>query len=367
MNSPSNLKSHVNSNRRGFASDNEAGVDPEIMKAILAANQGHAHAYGGDDWTQLAMGQFYKNFGANCQVFFTFGGTGSNVFALACLCRSFEAILCSRDAHLYHSECGAVENFIGCKVVPIETANGHLRPQDIESYLSWQDDVHASIPCVISITQSTELGTVYRPQEIAALVEYAHQHGMRVHMDGTRLVNAAASLNCSLAALTTELGIDAISFGGTKNGLLMGEAVIFPNSDPSLARNFSAIWKQSMQMPSKTRFIAAQFLALFQDDHWLKNASHENKMAQYLANQVSNIPEVEIVYPVETNAVFAKIPLDWIEELANVCHFHVWDSSTGLVRWVTNFDTQSEDIELFIGNLSSLSSVSVIPEKSITL
>ncbi|NEO80256.1 beta-eliminating lyase-related protein [Moorena sp. SIO4G3] len=367
MNSQSPLKSPVNAKIRGLASDNEAGVDPEIMKAILAANQGHAHAYSEDEWTRLAMEQFHRNFGADCQVFFTFGGTGSNVFALACLCRSFETIFCSSKAHLYHSECGAVENFIGSKLVPIETADGHLRPQDIESYLYWQEDVHASIPRVISITQSTELGTVYRPQEILALVEYAHQHGMRVHMDGTRLVNAAASLNCSLGALTTELGVDAISFGGTKNGLLMGEAVIFPNSDPSLSRNFSAIWKQSMQMPSKARFIAAQFLALLKDDHWLQNASHENKMAKYLAEQVSTIPEVEIVYPVETNAVFAKIPPNWIKALVNVCHFYVWDSSTGLVRWMTNFDTQPEDIDLFIDKLSSLSMTSVSPENAITL
>ncbi|MEQ9623473.1 threonine aldolase family protein [Coleofasciculus chthonoplastes] len=357
----------MTNDRRGFASDNQAGVDPEMMKAILAANQGHAYAYGEDEWTQLAIEEFHKHFGADCQVFFTFGGTGANVFALACLCRSFEAILCSRDAHLYHSECGAVENFIGSKVVPIETADGRLDIQAINGYLSWQNDVHASIPRVISITQSTELGTVYRPHEILALVEYAHQHGMTVHLDGTRLVNAAASLNCSLAALTTELGVDAISFGGTKNGFLMGEAVIFPHSDAGLSRNFSAIWKQSMQMPSKSRFIAAQFLALFKDDHWLQNASHENKMAQYFAEQVSNIPEVDIVYPVETNAVFAKIPLDWIEPLVKVGHFHVWDSSTGLVRWMTNFDTQPEDIERFFGKLYSLSRVSVIPEKSIIL
>ena len=365
MNSQNHLKFPTHGKIRGLASDNEAGVDPEIMKAILAANQGHAHAYGGDEWTHLATKQFQNHFGADCQVFFTFGGTGSNVLALACLCRSFESILCANYAHLYDSECGAVENFIGSKLIPVETPNGHLRPEDLENYLWLQDEMHSSSPRVVSITQPTERGTIYQPDEVVALVEYAHQHDMSVHVDGTRLVNAAASLNTSLGSLTTELGVDVISFGGTKNGLLMGEAIIFRNSDWS--KNFVPLWKQSMQMPSKTRFIAAQFLALLKNNYWVKNARHENKMAKYLEQKVSSIPEVEIVYPVETNAVFAKIPPNWIETLVDVCYFHVWDSSTGLVRWITNFDTQPEDIDLFVNKLASLSMSSVTLKNSITL
>lgn len=347
-----NQKSQVNPIVRGLASDNEAGIDPIILQAIIEANQGHAHAYGQDEWTKLAIEQFRRNFGADSEVFFTFGGTGSNVLALACLCRSFESILCTNYAHLHDSECSAIENFIGSKLIPVETPNGHLRPQDIEKYLWWQDDINAPSLRVISITQPTERGTIYQPDEVLALVEYAHKHDMTVHVDGTRLVNAAASLNSSLGSLTTELGVDVVSFGGTKNGLLMGEAIIFRNA--SLSKNARALWKQSMQMPSKTRFISAQFLALLKDDYWLKNANHENKMAQYLKQKASTISEIEIVYPVETNFVFAKIIPEWINPLTKVFHFHVWDSSTGLVRWMTNFDTQHEDIDLLINKISTL-------------
>ena len=361
MKPQSNQQSPVKSVVRGLASDNEAGIDPVILQAIIDANQGHAHAYSQDEWTQLAVEEFQRNFGADCEVLFTFGGTGANVLSLACLCRSFESILCSNYAHLYDSECGAVENFIGSKLIPVETPRGHLRPQDIEKYLWWQDDINAPSPRVVSITQPTERGTIYQPEEVLALVECGHKHDMTVHVDGTRLVNAAASLNTSLGSLTTELGVDVVSFGGTKNGLLMGEAIIFRNG--SLSKNAKALWKQSMQMPSKARFISAQFLALLKDDYWLKNASHENKMAQYLQEKVSSIPEIEIVYPVETNFVFAQIPPEWVEPLTNVCHFYAWDSSTGLVRWVTNFDTQLEDIDQFVEKLLYLAAK--IPTKAI--
>jgi len=352
MKSQTEQKSQVKPLVRGLASDNEAGIDPIILEAIIKANQGHTPAYGQDQWTKLAVEQFKRNFGTDSEVFFTFGGTGSNVLALACLCRSFEAIICTNYAHLYDSECSAVENFIGSKLITVETPNGHLRVEDLEKYLWWQDDLHSPSPRVVSITQPTERGTIYKPDEVSALVEYAHKHDMTVHVDGTRLVNAAASLNTFLGSLTTELGVDVVSFGGTKNGFLMGEAIIFRNE--SLSKNARALWKQSMQMPSKTRFISAQFLALLKDDYWLKNARHENKMAQYLKEKVSTIPEIEIVYPVETNFVFAKIPPEWIEPLTNICHFYPWDSSTGLVRWMTNFDTQPEDIDLFIHKISTL-------------
>ena len=328
-----------------FGSDNHAGVHPIIMAAIAAANRGSAVAYGADSHTARAIEKFKENFGGNIDVYFVFNGTGANVIALKTLTQPFNAVICSEHAHINADECGAPENFLGCKLKTVHTADGKITVDDIGRQLEGRLDQHRVQPAVVSITQSTELGTIYTLAEIREIAAYCHGHGLYLHMDGARIANAAASLNVGLNECSGALGVDLLSFGGTKNGLLLGEAVVCFN--PELSKNTIFIRKQAMQLASKMRFIAAQFSALLTDDLWLENASHANRMAFLLNEQIREIPDLEIVQPVQANAIFAHLPRVAIDRLLKKYFFYIWNEEKNEVRWMTSFATSEEDIAKF--------------------
>jgi len=331
---------------RGFASDNNAGVHPEIMNALMEANQGHVIAYGDDPFTAEARKIFKKHFGEEIEVFFVFNGTGANVLGLANITQSFNSIICTEVAHLNVDECGALEKFTGCKLLTVPATDGKLTIEGIQRHMHGFGFEHHVQPKVISVTQATEMGTVYTPDEIKELSNYAHKHGLFVHMDGARIANAAAYLNCNLREITGDVGVDVLSFGGTKNGMMFGEAVIFFN--PGLAENFKYLRKQGMQLGSKMRFISAQFIALLSGDLWFRNAKHANQMAQYLADKIKGIPQIKITQPVQANGVFAIVPPEYIPELQKKFFFYIWNEETSEVRWMTAFDTTKEDIDQFV-------------------
>jgi threonine aldolase len=336
---------------RSFASDNNAGIHPEILKAIACVNQGHAVGYGDDPYTQSAIIKFHEHFGPDIEVFFVFNGTAANVLGLKAITQSYHAVICAESAHIYTDECGAPEKFTGCKLLPIPTADGKLTVEAAQHAYHGMGDQHHVQPRVISITQATEMGTVYQPDEIRALAQFAHQHDMFLHMDGARIANAAVSLRQSLREATRDLDVDVLSFGGTKNGLMGAEAVIFLNKklieENNVSQNFLYMRKQGMQLASKMRFIAAQMEALLTDDLWLKNARHSNRMARLLEKQVSQISQVKIVYKVEANGVFAQIPKHVISKLQDRYFFYVWNEDKGVVRWMCSFDTTEKDIKDF--------------------
>jgi threonine aldolase len=331
---------------RSFASDNNAGVHPEILAALARANQGHVVAYGADPYTHAAIKKFEEHFGTDIAVFFTFNGTGANVLGLQALTRSFQSVLCSAYAHIYTDECGAPEKHTGCKLIPLPQQDGKITLDSVRHAYHGIGDEHHSQPRVISITQSTEMGTVYRPDEIQALSEFAHTHDMFLHMDGARVANAAASLGQTLRAATRDLGVDVLSFGGTKNGILGGEAVVF--FQPRLSENFLYLRKQGMQLASKMRFIAAQFEALLTNDLWRRSAEHANRMARLLEKEVSRIPGVKVIWKVEANGVFAQIPRHSIEKIKRHYFFYMWMEEESIVRWMCSFDTTEEDIREFV-------------------
>lgn len=335
---------------KSFASDNNAGAHPAVIAALAHANAGHALAYGADQLTQKATERIQSHFGEHSRVFFAFNGTGANVIALQAMTRPFHAIICAETAHVNADECGAPEKFTGCKLITVTAPDGKLTPELIQPHLHGFGDQHHSQPKVIVLTQSSEYGTVYSPDELRAITALAREHGMYVFMDGARLSNAAASLNLPLRAFTTDVGIDAVSFGGTKNGLIFGEAVVFCNPDTAsqLASDAPFLRKQSMQLCSKMRFAAAQFLALLEDDLWLKNASHANSIAQRLAEGAQAFPQVHITQRVQANAIFATLPHDCIAPLQEQYFFYVWNEAKNEVRWMTAFDTTEEDIENFL-------------------
>jgi len=336
-------------NKRGFASDNFSGVLPEVMEAIQKVNHGHSMAYGADPFTASAIEKFKQLFGEDIDVYFVFNGTGANVIGLSTLTQSWNSVICPSTAHIQVDECGAPDKFTGCKFIPIEVTDGKLTPELIKTQLHGFDFEHHSQPKVISITQCTELGTVYSPEEIKAICDLAHEHDMYVHMDGARLANAVASLDVDVREITNKAGVDVLSFGGTKNGMMLGEAVIFFN--PELSKNTKYIRKQSMQLCSKMKFIACQFEALLTDDLWLKTARHANKMAGLLESEVRNIEAIKITQEVQTNGIWAIIPKDKIEKLQNEYFFWVWDEHTGEVRWLCSFDTTEKDIKGFVALL----------------
>jgi len=338
--------------QRGFASDNNAGIHPLVLDAIHRANLGHVVAYGDDPITQRAIAQVQSLFQNRVDVHFTFNGTAANVLGLKALTKPHHAILCAETAHISVDECGAPENFTGCKLLTIATPDGKLTPSLVMSKMTGVGDQHHVQPRVISITQSTELGTVYRPDEIRALATLAHSRGLSLHMDGARIANAVVSLGVPLAAMTEAAGVDVLSFGGTKNGLLCGEAVVF--FDRAAAEDFRFIRKQGMGLASKMRFLSAQFEAILTDDLWLKNAAHANRMARQLAAAVECIPGLRLSRPVEANAVFCILPSAIIPKLQAEYFFYVWSEATSEVRWVTSFDTTAEDIEGFTKLLQDL-------------
>lgn len=328
--------------RKGFASDNNSGVHPEIFKAMEAANFGHVTGYGDDSYTLDAIEIFKKEFGEDTEVFFVFNGTGANVTGLSSATHSFHSIICAETAHIQVDECGAPEKFTGCKLLPVASVNGKLTPQAIQHHLYGFDFEHHSQPRIISISQTTELGTVYRPVEIRELADLAHKNNMLLHMDGARIANAAVALNMDFREFTRDCGVDILSFGGTKNGMMMGEAVLIFN--PELAVNTKYIRKQSMQLFSKMRFVGAQFIAYFKDDLWQKTATHANKMAKLLEGEILKIPQIKITRPVEANGVFAEIPQEIIEPLQQRFFFYIWDETKSEVRWMTSFDTEENEI-----------------------
>ncbi len=337
--------------KRGFASDNNSGVHPDILKAIENANVQHAIAYGGDPFTQKAEEKFKKIFGTESSVYFVFLGTAANVLSLKALTNSFNSVICAETAHIQVDECGAPEKFTGCKLIPIATNDGKITPDQVSQHLHGFGFEHHSQPKVISITQSTELGTIYSTSEIKALADLAHKHNMYLHVDGARIANACASLGISIQEMIVNTGVDVISFGGTKNGLMFGEAVVFLKK--GLDENFKYYRKQAMQLASKMRFVSAQFLAYFENDLWLKNARHSNEMAQLLAKEVAQLPYVTITQTVCANGVFAIIPKEIIPQLQEKYFFYVWNEFTSEVRWMTSWDTQPEDIHGFVDLLKS--------------
>lgn len=331
---------------KSFASDNNSGVHEKVWEAMRAADTGHARAYGADPWTEAADEKFAEAFGPEAEAYFVFGGTGANVAGLASLCRRWDAVICADTAHINVDECGAPERVGGVKLLAVPNADGRIRPEDVRPHLHGFGFEHHAQPRVISITQPTELGTLYSPDEISALAALAREHDLYLHMDGARLANAAAALNCSLYDLTGALGVDVLSFGGTKNGLMFGEAVVFFGR--GLAENFKYVRKQCTQLYSKMRFVAAQFSAYLTDELWREFATHANDMARLLAKEAGKIPGVTITRPVEVNAVFAGIPAGAAERLRRDHFFYTWDESSGEVRWMTSFDTEEGDVREFV-------------------
>ena len=332
---------------RSFASDNNAVVHPEALEAIRRANEGHAVGYGDDSYTESAAEKFREQFGPDVAVFFVFNGTAANVLSLQALTRPFHAVLCSELSHIYTDECGAPERLTGCKLVPLRAPTGKLTVETVAHAYHGIGDQHHSQPRVVSITQSTEMGTVYKAAEIESLARFAHEHKMFLHMDGARISNAAAAQGLTLRQATRDLGVDVLSFGGTKNGLMGVEAVVFFR--PELSEDFIFVRKQGMQLASKMRFLSAQMEALLTNDLWRRNAEHANRMARRLEQALANIPRLKIVYPVEANGVFAEIPREAIAKIQERYFFYVWNEDESVVRWMCSFDTTEEDVREFAG------------------
>jgi threonine aldolase len=331
--------------RRGFASDNNATVHPEVLQAIAAANVGHASGYGHDPRTAHVEDLFRRHFGDQASAFLVFNGSAANVLCMRAALRRWQAVICADTAHVNVDECGAPEMVAGIKLLIAPGREGKLTPEAVQRLIVRVGDEHAVQPGLVTISQSTELGTIYTPSELRALVELAHGHGLLVHIDGARLSNAAAALGVALRALTTDVGVDLVSFGGTKNGLLGGEAVVILR--PELAEGFAFIRKQSLQLASKIRFVAAQFQALLEDDLWLRCASQANAMAAKLAGALGDVAGLTITRPVQANAVFARLPAEVTPRLQDRFPFYVWDEHTGEVRWMCSWDTTDEDVETF--------------------
>jgi threonine aldolase len=337
---------------RTFASDNNAPVAREILDAIAAANDGDAVGYGHDDYTERAKARFREIFGAQSDVYFTFNGTGANVVALSCLTQPYEAVICPSTAHLQTDECGAFERFAGCKLLAVECRDGKLSAGDLEPLAHGSREEHHVQPRVVSISQSTEFGTLYGPEELRELCDFAHAQGWYVHMDGARISNAAAAQGLGLREATRDLGIDVLSFGGTKNGLLGGEAVVF--FDGALHRGAAPFArKQGMQLASKMRFIAAQFLALLENDRWRTYAAHANAMAKRLEGGVRKIAGVRITRPVQCNAIFATLDRKAIERIQQRFFFYVFDERLPEVRWMAHHATREEDVDAFCSEVAA--------------
>ncbi len=336
----------------GFASDNRAGVHPRMMKALESVNEGHAASYEEDESSRRAKDVLRRHFGVQAEPYFVFNGTAANVLAVRALCDSWHSVLCADASHLWNHEGGAPEALTGCKLIAVESRDGKIALDALKGLLGERGNQHASQPRLVSLTQPTELGTLYSVEEVRAICAWAHAEGLLVHVDGTRLVNAAAALGVGLGALTTELGVDVVSLGGTKNGLMFGEAVVFLK--PGLAAAFPWLRKQNLQLASKSRFLAAQFEAWLGGDLWREIGAHSNLMARRLADGLREIPGVEISRPASTNAVFARLPAAWIEPLRKTAPFYVWDPKTGEVRLMAAWDTRPADVDAFVAAARSL-------------
>jgi threonine aldolase len=322
------------------------------MDALAAANAGHAVAYGNDRWTADLTSAMRERFGAPVDVLPVWGGTGANVVSLACAATVSDAVICTDNAHIHVDEAGAPERLAGTKLLALPSPHAKLRPEQLREHLSWLGDEHHPQPRIVSVTQSTELGTLYTPDELGELCDEAHRNGMVVHMDGARIANAAAALGGDLRSFTIDVGIDIISFGGTKNGMMYGEAVVFCRSDLGARAHF--VRKQLGQLPSKARFISAQLLALLRDDLWLRLAGHANAMTAMLAARVADLSGVRIEQPPVVNSLFPFLPRAAIEPLQQWCMFYVWDETLAQVRWMTAWDTTPDDVERFAAGVRAV-------------
>ncbi|MCA1753811.1 MAG: aminotransferase class I/II-fold pyridoxal phosphate-dependent enzyme [Spirochaeta sp.] len=329
--------------QRFFASDNAAPVHARVMEALADCNTGHQLSYGADPVTERCQSMFRELFGKQSETFLVYNGTGANVVSIAAALRSYQAVICSDVAHINTDECGAVEALTGCKLLPVATTDGKVSVDRCAALLPDPNFVHHVQPGLLSLTQSSELGTIYNPDELRSLCDFAHEHGLLVHMDGARIANAAAALGCSLAEVSMECGVDLLSFGGTKNGLMFGEAIVCrnPNALPALA----FLRKQTAQLNSKMRYIAAQFEALLQDELWKENAMRANKAAATLTAGLKEFPELRWPVQVQANAVFVQVPLEWIPYLQRHELFYVWQPEQGLIRLMCSYDTEEQDID----------------------
>jgi threonine aldolase len=341
---------------KSFGSDNHAGIHPAVLRAIADANPGDAVAYGADAWTGETTAGLREAFGAD-DAFLVLNGSGANVLGLSLLLRRHEAVICAESAHINTDECGAPEQLVGTKLLTVPTADGKITPELIAEKLSGRGDDHRSQPGVVALTQSTELGTCYTLAEIRKIADFCHASDLRLYLDGARLANAAASLDCSLAELAE--CADALSFGGTKNGAMGAEALIVMR--PSLSADAPYLRKQLLQLTSKLRFVAAQFNALLHDDLWRINASHANAMARLLAEGAATVDGIEIVHPVQANAVFARLHPRHIAALQENWTFHVWDEGANMVRWMTAFDTTEADVDAFLSDIRSTAGLEADP------
>jgi threonine aldolase len=333
-------------NTKGFASDNNAGIHPEILDEIKLANAGHVIGYGSDIYTEKALGLFREHFGSSTETFFVFTGTAANVLGLFGITRSWNSVITASTAHLEQDECGAPEKLIGCKILTVDTPDGKITVDLIEKHMHGIDFEHHSQPKVISITQPTEMGTVYSAQEVKKIADFAHSKNMLLHMDGARIANAAVSLGLPFKAFTTDSGVDVLSFGGTKNGMMYGEAICF--LQPGLSNDFKYMRKQGMQLASKMRFISAQYIGYFHNDLWKKSAAHSNSMANIFAEKLSKIEGITITQKVQSNGIFVIIPSEVAEKISKTYFFYSWNEKTSEYRLMTSWDTKEEEIEDFV-------------------
>jgi threonine aldolase len=347
----SQVQRRHNVDERGFASDNYSGVHPEILAAIAVANDGHQSSYGADAYTNHLQEVIRGHFGEQAQAFPVFNGTGANVVALQSITDRWASVICTDVAHIHIDECGAPEKVGGLKLLPVRTPDAKLTPALIDIEARGFDDEHRAQPQVVAITQSTELGTAYTPAEVRAICDHAHSLGMRVHMDGSRLSNAAATLGVPFKEFTTAAGVDILSFGGTKNGLLLGELVVILN--PESGSGMRYVRKSLMQLGSKMRFLSVQFDALLSGDLYLRNAGHSNAMALRLADAVRDLPGLTITQKVQANAVFAILPKDVTQRLQEKFHFYTWNEASGEVRWMCSFDTSAADVDNFAAAIAA--------------
>jgi threonine aldolase len=343
---------------RGFASDNYSGIHPEVLAAIAAANEGHQIAYGEDQYTERLQQVFAQHFGDGVQAFPVFNGTGANVTALQSMLPRWGAVIAASTAHINVDEGGAPERIGGFKLLTVPTDDGKLTPALVDREAWGWGDEHRAQPLVVSITQSTELGTLYTVEEITALADHAHERGMKLHLDGARISNAAAALDVPLRAFTTDAGVDVLSFGGTKNGAMLGEAIVVLNPEASDGLIYSR--KYNMQLSSKMRFVSAQLIALLEGDLWLRNARHSNAMAQRLRTAVEagladgSIRGVGFAQPTQSNGVFATLPDGIADRLRESFRFYDWDAARNEVRWMCSFDTEESDVDAFVAELARL-------------
>ena len=336
--------------RKSFGSDNHSGTHPDVMRAIIEANNGDAVAYGADPWTEHAVGELKRLTGAEGEVYLVLNGSGANVLGLGLLLGRHEAVICAETAHINTDECGAAERILGSKLLTVPSSGGKITPDLIAHRLAGRGDEHFAQPGVVAVTQSTELGTCYSLAELRAIKEFCAANQLRVYLDGARLANAAAHLGCSAAEIAA--CADVLSFGGTKNGAMGVEAVVVMH--PADAVNAPYLRKQHMQLSSKMRFLAAQFNALLTDDLWLRNAAHANAMATRLATGLAGIPGVEVEYPVEADAVFARLDPAHVTALQRDWTFYLWDETTSTVRWMTAFDTEESEVDAFLADIAAV-------------